>query len=174
MVEASRLISIGIVVAILALAITVFWIATSVSSVAEELRKLREEQNKTSNEIAELRSELAELANKTAYSNNPILVDVSELTSNPTAYQGKLLTVIGEFHSIVTVPEIKLPYNAVIVSESSQIGVDIEPSKAVGLEGSKVLVTGFLMQGTKKELGSEGWVDAGSVRYIEAIEAKKI
>ena len=157
----------GLGIAALILIATTFYLLITVSSMAQEIQKLREDQNRTYNALMELK-------NKTIPSGTPIFVKISELNSNPSPYQGRLLAVAGEFHSIVTIPEIKLPYNSMLVGDSSQIGVDVGTIGNTGLEGSKVLVTGWLVQGKEKTLGDKGWVDGRTHWYLEAIEISKI
>jgi len=160
----------GMAIIVLCVIITAFWVTSSMSSITEELKKLEEEYNSTSYEIAELRKEITAFV---YIAKNPILVNVSELVSNPDVYQGKLVAVVGELHVVFTIPEVSLPYNFVVVSEGFQVGVDVK-ANFEGLKGSEVLVIGYLVKGAKKTLGMNGLVNAETVWYIEATEVRKL
>jgi|GEM_PF-2789320 hypothetical protein len=160
----------GMAIIVLCVIITAFWVTSSMSSITKELKKLEEEYNSTSYEIAELRKEITAFV---YIAKNPILVNVSELVSNPDVYQGKLVAVVGELHVVFTIPEVSLPYNFVVVSKGFQVGVDVK-ANFEGLKGSEVLVIGYLVKGTKKTLGMNGLVNAETVWYIEATEVRKL
>jgi hypothetical protein len=160
----------GMAIIVLCVIITAFWVTSSMSSITKELKKLEEEYNSTSYEIAELRKEITAFV---YIAKNPILVNVSELVSNPDVYQGKLVAVVGELHVVFTIPEVSLPYNFMVVSEGFQVGVDVK-TNFEGLKGSEVLVIGYLVKGTKKTLSMNGLVNAETVWYIEATEVRKL
>lgn len=103
--------------------------------------------------------------------NDYIYVEISEIISNPSSYIGKRIAVIGTLHFISTIPEIKLPYNAIISSDKEQIGVLIS-SKIY--DNTKVIIKGILVKGYQVKLGKNGWIKEKKIYYIIAIEIKKI
>ena len=103
--------------------------------------------------------------------NNYIYVEIAEIISNPFPYIGKRIAVIGTLHFISTIPEIKLPYNAIISSDKEQIGVLIS-SKIY--DNTKVVIKGILVKGYQEKLGKNGWIKEKEIYYIIAIEIKKI
>jgi len=111
------------------------------------------------------------IENMSKTSNNYIYVEISEIISNPSLYIGKRIVVIGTLHYISTIPEIKLPYNAIISSDGKQIGV-LTSSKIY--DNVKIIVKGIFTKGYQEKLGKEGWIKDKEVYYIIAIEIKKI
>ncbi|MEM2553786.1 MAG: hypothetical protein QXW69_00690 [Nitrososphaerota archaeon] len=97
--------------------------------------------------------------------------NISELISNPKIYENKLISITGEFHYIVTIPELKLPYNAVVASSKHQIGV-LTNFKIK--EGSKVLIIGIFTKGFQEKLSESGWIKDKEVYYIMALKIIEI
>lgn len=97
--------------------------------------------------------------------------NISELISNPKIYENKLISIIGEFHYIVTIPELKLPYNAIVISNKNQIGV-LTNFKIK--EGSKVLIIGIFTKGFQEKLSESGWIKDKEVYYIIALKIIEI
>jgi hypothetical protein len=93
--------------------------------------------------------------------------NISELISNPKIYENKLISITGEFHYIVTIPELKLPYNAVVTSNKNQIGV---LTNLKIKEGSKVLIIGIFTKGFQEKLSESGWIKDKEVYYITALK----
>lgn len=119
----------------------------------------------------------AENMNRTSISKTPIAsgeymyVSIPELNANPSYYENKKIAVAGEFHYIATIPEIRLPYNAVVVANNSQIGVLTTLSVR---EGAKVVVEGILLKGYRERLGESGWIKDGEAYYILAYKIEQI
>jgi hypothetical protein len=133
---------------------------------------MRSDMNESYLSLANISLTINKLRNEiNVASENAIYVNVSELLESPEAYEGKMIAVLGEFHNVATIPEIKLPYNAVLADGKYQIGVSTSQSVS---EGSSVIVEGLFVKGTIKKLGSSGWVDSGSVWYIEAVRLRRI
>jgi hypothetical protein len=97
--------------------------------------------------------------------------NISELISNPKIYENKLISITGEFHYIVTIPELKLPYNAVVTSNKNQIGV---LTNLKIKEGSKVLIIGIFTKGFQEKLSESGWIKDKEVYYITALKIIEI
>jgi len=93
--------------------------------------------------------------------------NISELISNPKIYENKLISITGEFHYIVTIPELKLPYNAVVTSNKNQIGV---LTNLKIKEGSRVLIIGIFTKGFQEKLSESGWIKDKEVYYITALK----
>jgi len=97
--------------------------------------------------------------------------NISELVFNPKIYENKLVSITGEFHYIVTIPELKLPYNAVVISNKHQIGV---LTNLKIKEGSKVLIIGIFTKGFQEKLSESGWIKDKEVYYITALKIIEI
>jgi hypothetical protein len=97
--------------------------------------------------------------------------NISELISNPKIYENKLISITGEFHYIVTIPELKLPYNAVVTSNKNQIGI---LTNLKIKEGSKVLIIGIFTKGFQEKLSESGWIKDKEVYYITALKIIEI
>jgi len=97
--------------------------------------------------------------------------NISELISNPKIYENKLISITGEFHYIVTIPELKLPYNAVVTSNKNQIGV---LTNLKIKEGSEVLIIGIFTKGFQEKLSESGWIKDKEVYYITALKIIEI
>jgi len=100
-----------------------------------------------------------------------IFVEVPELNSNPASYEGKFVIAVGEIHGIVTVPEIRLPYNAVIASGNQSFGV---LTSIRFKEGNKVVVKGIITKGFQEYLTVSGWEKSREVYYIVAVEIEEV
>ncbi|MDW8033846.1 MAG: hypothetical protein RMI79_02670 [Nitrososphaerota archaeon] len=109
------------------------------------------------------------LLNRTGETN--AFIEIQELNLNPAFYEGKLVIVVGEIHGIVTIPEIRLPYNAIISSKSHSFGVLTNMGFK---EGSKVIVRGIVAKGFQEYLTGSGWKRGGEVYYIVAVEIEGI
>jgi len=99
------------------------------------------------------------------------LVSLTQVVQNISFYEGKVITTSGEIHFIASAPEVKMPFNAVLTSGGSQIGV-LTPAHI--REGSKVVVKGRLVKGYVEYLSANGWVKDGEVFYILAEEIHEI
>jgi len=102
---------------------------------------------------------------------NETYLNLSEIVLNSSLYEGKNLTTVGELHYIVTIPEIRMPFNAVLTSGKFQIGI-LTSTKVK--EGARVLVKGKLVKGYVERLGTNGWVKDKEVYYIIATEVKEL
>lgn len=158
---------ITILVLTAAILLMIYQINLELNSFKTEIANLKTNQNKIIELINNLNSSL-----KTPKSNDPILVNLSKLVKNPEKYQGKLIAVIGELHMIASIPEVRYPFNAILTDKSSQIGVEI--SNSIPYKGVKVMVIGWLNQGTIEKLGKNGWTPSGKTWYIIAAEIHKI
>ncbi|MEM3466001.1 MAG: hypothetical protein QXU11_06505 [Thermoproteota archaeon] len=81
------------------------------------------------------------------------------------------MVTAGEIHNIVTVPEIRLPYNAVISFNNQNFGVS---TSLRFKEGSKVIVKGIVTRGFHERLTGSGWKRDKEVYYIIVTEIEEI
>lgn len=137
-------------------------------SVLNGVSELKERVNSLNNTLTIVYKTVT-LFNKTSEAN--AFIKVSELNSNPASYEGKLVVVAGEIHGIVTVPEIRLPHNAVIVSKDQSFGV---LTSMKFKEGSKVIVKGIVAKGFQEYLTGGQWEKGKEVYYIVAVEIEEI
>ena len=80
-----------------------------------------------------------------------------------------VVTVTGRVHYIIAMPEIKLPYNAVIDTGTCHIGVLINQRVE---EGSKITITGIVRKGYIEKLSNNEWVKIKEVYFIVAVQIK--
>jgi len=81
-----------------------------------------------------------------------------------------MVQVEGIIDGVVTIPEIKLPFNYWLIdktSEADRIGVLWKEKETLRM-GETALVTGIVKSNYEKKLTSEGWVNSTLVYYIEA------
>jgi len=101
---------------------------------------------------------------------SPTKTTISEILANPSAWENKLVEVEGIIDGVVTIPEIKLPFNYWLIDEANKtnkIGV-LWIGKGVLRAGEHALTTGTVKSGYEKRLTAEGWVNSVLVYYIEA------
>ena len=87
--------------------------------------------------------------------------------------ENQVVTVRGRIHRIVTIPEIRLPYNAVIDTGTCHIGVFIGQGLEDLKEGSEVTIVGIVKKGYVEKLSDEGWVKSKEVYFIVAKEIRE-
>jgi len=81
-----------------------------------------------------------------------------------------LVQAEGTIDGVVTIPEIRLPFNYWLIDktdEADRIGVLWKEKETLRV-GETALVTGIVKSGYEKKLTSEGWVNSTLVYYIEA------
>jgi len=101
---------------------------------------------------------------------SPIKTTISEILANPPSWENKMVQVEGIIDGVVTIPEIKLPFNYWLIdktSEADRIGVLWKEKETLRV-GETALVTGIVKSNYEKKLTSEGWVNSTLVYYIEA------
>jgi len=95
---------------------------------------------------------------------------ISEILTNPSSWENKLVQAEGIIDGVVTIPETKLPFNYWLIDKTNKenrIGV-LWNGKETLRAGETALVTGIVKSGYEKKLTSEGWVNSTLVYYIEA------
>lgn len=101
---------------------------------------------------------------------SPTKTTISEILANPSKWENVLVEVEGIIDGVVTIPEIKLPFNYWLIDEASKtnrIGV-LWTGKGVLRAGEHALITGTVKSGYEKRLTAEGWVNSTLVYYIQA------
>ena len=144
---------------------------TLIYSLSSEISGMKAQIGRINESLGSVKA-FIEKVNKTSSSSDEYTcVAVSEVVSNPSRYENRRIVVVGEFHHIATIPEIRLPYNAVVASNNSQIGVSTTLNVR---EGARVRVEGVLVKGYQERLGENGWVREREVYYIVAIRIEQI
>lgn len=156
------------VVTLIVLVILIILFSTVYYSMLNAFSELKDRLNGLNNTLAIIYKSI-EMSNKSSGADSFIQVYV--LNSNPEAYVGKLVVTVGEIHSIVTVPEIRLPYNAVIVFKNQNFGVS---TSLRFKEGGKVIVKGIVTRGFQERLTGSGWERDKEVYYIIVTEIEEI
>jgi len=101
---------------------------------------------------------------------SPTKTTISEILADPSSWENKLVQAEGIIDGVVTIPEIKLPFNYWLIGktdEADRIGV-LWKGKETLRVGETALVTGIVKCGYEQKLTSEGWVNSTLVYYIEA------
>lgn len=101
---------------------------------------------------------------------SPTKTTISEILADPSSWENKLVQVEGVIDGVVTIPEIRLPFNYWLIDKAdktNRIGVSWNGKETLRA-GETALITGTVKSSYEKKLTSEGWVNSTLVYYIEA------
>ena len=100
----------------------------------------------------------------------PTKTTISEILANSSLWENKLGLVEGIIDGVVTIPEIRLPFNYWLIdktNKANRIGV-LWNGKETLRAGEPALITGIVKSSYEKKLTAEGWANSTLVYYIEA------
>ncbi|MFN3805238.1 MAG: hypothetical protein ACK4SY_09295 [Pyrobaculum sp.] len=187
----------GVVLAVVLMAYGM-WLDSRLASVENKISELSTAFDRqsaalveTRNEVTQVRSQLeglnkalVDISTKVEYNSRQV-IEIRERLAEVETYINKSyvngssserhigmpIAVVGEIHTLVTIPEVRYPYNAVLTIGGQTVGVYTTQRYR---EGAKVVVIGYLAKGYVEQLTERGWQKTKEVHYIHALEIKEI
>lgn len=155
------------------------YLVNEVYLISSRMEALRKHVNFIQEEVASLRGYVKEVLRELAkiieiLASSSMEVNISSILSNPEAWENKVIIVEGTIHILITIPELKYPYNYILREEDGKKSIGVFWDKApLPHEGALVRVLGIVKKGYVQKLTGTGWVNHRLVWYIEAIAIKK-